>query len=87
MNTLKKLERLFITGVISEEEYLEQFEVHEKRSTTKTVEGIIAYLKSELNEAIELHNKAQENKDMQLSITLLIKAHTISELLENIKDA
>lgn len=85
MNSLKKLERLFITGIISEEEYLEKFEVLEKRATMKTVEGIIAYLESELNEAIELQNKAQENKDMQLSITLLIKAHTISELLEKIK--
>lgn len=85
MNSLKKLERLFITGIISEEEYLEKFEVLEKRATMKTAEGIIAYLESELNEAIELQNKAQENKDMQLSITLLIKAHTISELLEKIK--
>ena len=43
MNSLKKLERLFITGIISEKEYLEKFEVLEKRATMKTVEGIIAY--------------------------------------------
>lgn len=87
MNSLKRLEKLFLIGAISKEEYLEKIEVYEKRATMKTVEGIIAYLESELNETMELHNKAQENKDMQLSITLLIKAHTLSELLEKIKKA
>lgn len=87
MNSLKRLEKLFLIGAISKEEYLEKIEVYEKRATMKTVEGIIEYLESELNETMELHNKAQENKDMQLSITLLIKAHTLSELLEKIKKA
>ena len=87
MNSLKKLERLFITGIISEEEFLEQFEVHEKRATTKTAEGIIAFLESELNEAMELHDIAKENKDMEQALTALIKAHTISGLLEKIKES
>lgn len=87
MNSLKRLEKLFLISAISKEEYLEKIEVYEKRATMKTVEGIITYLESELNETMELHNKAQKNKDMQLSITLLIKAHTLSELLENIKEA
>ena len=82
MNSLKKLERLFITGIISEEEYLEKFEVLEKRATMKTAEGIIAYLESELNEAIELHD---ESTDPTQRLSLMLKAYTISELLENIK--
>ena len=48
----------------------------------KTAAEIIAYLEAELNEAIELHD-ASEDKAQRLS--LMLKAYTISELLENIK--
>ena len=53
----------------------------------QTAEGIIAFLESELNEAMASHDKAKENKDMEESLTLLIKAHTISGLLEKIKES
>ena len=53
----------------------------------QTAEGIISFLESELNDAMELHHKAKENKGMEQSLTLLIKAHTISGLLEKIKES
>lgn len=48
----------------------------------KTAEEIIAYLEAELNEAIELHDNS---KDTAQRLSLMLKAYTISELLENIK--
>lgn len=48
----------------------------------KTVEEIISYLESEMNEAIELHD---ESKDPAQRLALMLKAYTISELLEEIK--
>ena len=51
----------------------------------KTAEEIIAYLESEMNEAIELHDQAKENKDMAQAHATLLKAYVISELLDVIK--
>ena len=48
----------------------------------KTVEEIISYLQAQLDEAIEMHD-ATTDKAQRLS--LMLKAYTISELLENIK--
>ena len=48
----------------------------------KTVEEIISYLESEMNEAINLHD---ESKDPAQRLSLMLKAYTISELLEEIK--
>ena len=74
-------------GAISKEEYLERIGAYKtsKRVTLQTAEGIIAFLESELNNAMEFHDNAKENKDMEQALTFLIKAHTISELLEKIK--
>lgn len=89
MNSLTRLEKLLIRGAISKEEYLERIGAYEKskKVTMQTAEGIIAFLESELNEAMELHDHAKENKDMERALTLLIKAHTISGLLEKIKES
>lgn len=51
----------------------------------KTAEEIIAYLEAVLDEAIELHEEAKEKKDMAQAHANLIKAYTISELLDEIK--
>ena len=48
----------------------------------KTAEEIIAYLEAEMNEAIELHDAS---KDPTQRLSLMLKAYTISELLEEIK--
>lgn len=48
----------------------------------KTAEEIIAYLQAELDEAIELHD-AETDKAQRLA--LMLKAYTISELLDEIK--
>jgi hypothetical protein len=48
----------------------------------KTAEEIIAYLEAELNEAIALHDAAT---DLAQKHATLLKAYTISELLDNIK--
>ena len=89
MNSLKRFDKLLIRGAISKEEYLERIGAYEtsKRVTMHTAEGIIAFLESELNEAMNLHDDAKENKDMEQALTLLIKAHTISGLLEKIKES
>ena len=88
MNSLKRLDKLLIRGAISKEEYLERIGAYEtsKRVTMQTAEGIISFLESELTDAMELHYNAKENKDMEQSITFLIKAHTISGLLEKINE-
>ena len=49
----------------------------------KTAEEIIAYLEAEMNEAIEIHD-ASTDKAQRLS--LMLKAYTISELLDEIKE-
>ena len=48
----------------------------------KTAEEIIAYLQAELDEAIETHDAAT---DKTQRLALMLKAYTISELLEEIK--
>jgi hypothetical protein len=48
----------------------------------KTAEEIIAYLQAELDEAIEMHDEAT---DKVQRLSLMLKAYTISELLEEIK--
>ena len=48
----------------------------------KTAEEIIAYLEEELAEACEMHDQAQ---DKQERLFHLIKANTITSLLEEIK--
>lgn len=49
----------------------------------KTAEEIIAYLEAEMNEAIEIHD---ESKDPAQRYAMMLKAYTISELLEEIKN-
>ena len=48
----------------------------------KTVEEIIEYMEEEMNEAIKLHD---ESKDPAQRLSLMLKAYTISELLDVIK--
>ena len=48
----------------------------------KTAGEIIAYLEAELNDAIEQHDAAT---DKVQRLSLMLKVHTISELLEEIK--
>lgn len=47
-----------------------------------TAEEVIAYLEAEMNEAIDLHD---ESKDPAQRLSLMLKAYTISELLDVIK--
>lgn len=53
----------------------------------KTAEEIIAHLEAELNEAIDLHDEAKAKKDMAQAHATLLKAYTISELLDVIKES
>lgn len=48
----------------------------------KTATEIIAYLEAEMNEAIEIHD---ESKDPATRYAMMLKAYTISELLDHIK--
>ena len=48
----------------------------------KTAEEIITYLQAELDEAIELHD---DSKDPAQRLAMMLKAYTISELLDAIK--
>lgn len=82
MNSLKRAEKLWLRGEITEDEYLEYRRAYGK-ALTKTAEQIIAYLEAELNEAIELHDA---EKDKAQRLALMLKAYTISELLEEIKE-
>lgn len=50
----------------------------------KTAEEIIALLEAELAEAYELHDQAK-GKDAQLTLHYMVKAITITHLLEEIK--
>lgn len=63
----------------------DKYNVQKVVRTLKTAEEIIAYLESVLDEAIELHEQAKENKDMAQAHATLLKAYTISELLDEIK--
>lgn len=87
MNSIKRLERMLVRGEISKEEYLKFIGAYEvsKRVTMNTVEGIIAYLEAEMNEAYELHDQAK-GKDAQEALFYLLKATTITHLLEEIKE-
>ena len=49
----------------------------------KTVEEIIEYLQAELAEALETHDQAQDKQERLLH---LIKAATIEQLLQEIKE-
>lgn len=51
----------------------------------KTAEEIIAYLKAELAEAYELHEEAR-GKDAGQALAYLLKATTITHLLEEIEE-
>lgn len=84
MNSIKRLERLLVMGRLSPEEYLERIGAYEvsKRVTMQTAEGIIAYLEAEMNEAIEIHDNS---KDPAQRYAMMLKAYTISELLDEIK--
>ena len=53
-----------------------------KGGDTMTAEQIIAYLEAQLSEAIELHDAAT---DKAQRLSLMLKAYTISELLDEIK--
>lgn len=48
----------------------------------KTAEEIIAYLEAQLSEAIEMHDAS---KDPTQRLSTMLKAYTISELLDEIK--
>ena len=48
----------------------------------KTAEEIIAYLEAQLSEAIEMHDNS---KDPAQRLATMLKAYTISELLDEIK--
>lgn len=91
MNSIKRLERMLVKGVISKEEYLERIGAYEvsrevsRSATMKTAKEIIAFLEAEMNEAFELHHTAKENKDTVQACATLLKAHTIGELLDVIK--
>lgn len=50
----------------------------------KTAEQIIAILEAELSEAYELHDQAK-GKDAQEALFYILKAATITHLLEEIK--
>ena len=58
-------------------------EVRTTEPKPKTAEEIIAYLEAELSEAIELHDAAT---DKAQRLSLMLKAYTISELLDEIKE-
>jgi hypothetical protein len=77
MNSIKRLERMMVRGEISQEEYLEYIGAYRKS------QEIIAYLQAEMDEAIELHDAT---KDVAQRLSLMLKAYTISELLDNIKE-
>lgn len=76
MDTLKRLDQLYIKGWISEEEYLEQ--------KAKYADKIIDYLAAELAEAYEMHDQAK-GKDAQEALVQLIRATTILHILEEIQ--
>ena len=48
----------------------------------KTAEEIIAYLEAEMSEAIEIHDITSDSAQ---KFAMMLKAYTISELLDEIK--
>jgi hypothetical protein len=76
MNTLERLDQLYIKGWITEEEYLQQ--------KAKYADRIIDHLATELAEAYEMHDQAK-GKDAQEALAQLIRATTILHILEEIK--
>ena len=50
----------------------------------KTVTEIIEYLQAELAEAYEMHD---QSRDKQERLLHLVRAHTIEQLLEEIKES
>lgn len=76
MDTLTRLDQLYIKGWITEEEYLEQ--------KAKYADKIIDYLAAELAEAYEMHDQAK-GKDAHEALVQLIRATTILHILEEIK--
>ena len=48
----------------------------------KNAEEIIAYLEAQMSEAIEIHDSS---KDTAQRFAMMLKAYTISELLDEIK--
>jgi hypothetical protein len=54
-----------------------------ERFQMKTAEEIIAYLEAEMNEAIETHDAST---DTAQRFAMMLKAYTISELLDVIKN-
>lgn len=48
----------------------------------KTAEEIVAYLEAQMSEAIEIHD---ESTDKAQRYAMMLKAYTISELLDEIK--
>lgn len=76
MNTLEKLDRMFLKGWITEEEYFKQ--------KAKYADKIIDYLEAELAEAYEMYDMAK-GKDAQEALAQIIKATTILHILEEIK--
>ena len=52
----------------------------------KTVEEVIEYLQGELAEAYELHEQAR-GKDAAQALAYLVKAATIEQLLDEIKQS
>ena len=51
----------------------------------KTIKDLVSYLESELAEAYEMHEKTK-GKEATKSFAYLIKATTIEQLLEKIKE-
>ena len=63
----------------------EKYNVQKGGETMKTAEEIITYLEAELAEAYELHEQAR-GKDAQEALLQIIRATTITHLLEEIKN-
>lgn len=84
MNPLQRLDELWLSGKITEDEYLEKRRAYGagKVNSMKTAEEIIAYLEAKLTEAIEMHDAS---KDPAQRLSFMLKAYTISELLDEIK--
>lgn len=60
----------------------EKYNVQKGGEDMKTAEEIIAYLQAELDEAIEIHDSSE---DTAQRFAMMLKAYTISELLDVIK--
>ena len=76
MDTLERLDRMYLRGWITEKEYLQQ--------KAKYADRIVDYLEAELAEAYEMHDQAK-GKDAQEALAQLLKATTILHILEEIK--